>query len=55
MSKTLRVLSTLALKGAVERLSGQYQAATSVMLNADFAPTVGLARLDVLLCLIGPP
>jgi molybdate transport system substrate-binding protein len=44
MSKTLRLLSTLALKGAVERFAGQYQAATGVTLDADFAPTVGLMK-----------
>ena len=44
MSKTLRLLSTLALKGAVERLAGQYQAATGVTVDADFAPTVGLMK-----------
>ena len=44
MQSTLRLLSTLALKGAVERLAGQYQAATGVKLDADFAPTVGLLK-----------
>lgn len=44
MGMTLGLLSTLALKGAVERLAGQYQAATGVKLDADFAPTVGLMR-----------
>jgi len=44
MGKVLRVLSTLALKGAVERLAGQYQATTGVTLDADFAPTVGLMK-----------
>ena len=42
MDKVLRLLSTLALKGAVERLAGRYQAATGTKLDADFAPTVGL-------------
>jgi molybdate transport system substrate-binding protein len=42
--ENLRLLSTLALKGAVERLAGQYQAASGVKLNADFAPTVGLLK-----------
>ena len=40
--QTVRVLSTLALKGAVTRLAGQYQAATGITIEADFAPTVGL-------------
>jgi len=44
MENVLRLLSTLALKGAVERLAGQYQAATGVRLDADFAPTVGLLK-----------
>jgi molybdate transport system substrate-binding protein len=40
--QTVRVLSTLALKGAVLRLAGQYDPATGVRIDADFAPTVGL-------------
>ena len=44
MANVLRVLSTLALKGAVERLAGPYQATTGVRLDADFAPTVGLMK-----------
>ena len=44
MDNVLRLLSTLALKSAVERLAGQYQAATGVRLDADFAPTVGLLK-----------
>jgi molybdate transport system substrate-binding protein len=44
MDNVLRLLSTLALKGAVERLAGQYQIATGVRLDADFAPTVGLLK-----------
>jgi molybdate transport system substrate-binding protein len=44
MENVLRLLSTLALKGAVERLAGQYLAATGVRLDADFAPTVGLLK-----------
>jgi len=44
VTDTLRLLSTLALKGAVERLAGQYQATTGVRLDADFAPTVGLMK-----------
>jgi len=44
MGNVLRLLSTLALKGAVERLAGQYRANTGVTLDADFAPTVGLMK-----------
>lgn len=40
--QTVRVLSTLALKGAVMVLAGQYEAASGVRIDADFAPTVGL-------------
>jgi molybdate transport system substrate-binding protein len=39
---TVRVLSTLALMGAVRSLAGRYQAATSVRIDADFAPTLAL-------------
>jgi molybdate transport system substrate-binding protein len=44
MDNVLRLLSTLALKSAIERLAGQYQAAAGVRLDADFAPTVGLLK-----------
>jgi molybdate transport system substrate-binding protein len=44
MDNALRLLSTLALKGAVERLAGHYQTAAGVRLDADFAPTVGLLK-----------
>ena len=44
METVLRVLSTLALKGAVESLAGRYQAATATRIDADFAPTVGLLK-----------
>ena len=44
MESTVRLLSTLALKGVVERLAGPHQAATGVRLNADYAPTVGLLK-----------
>jgi len=40
--QTVRVLSTLALKGAVMRFAGQYEAAKGVRIDADFAPTIGL-------------
>ena len=42
MSDAVRVLSTLALKGAVHSLCGQYQAAGGVRIDADFAPTLAL-------------
>jgi molybdate transport system substrate-binding protein len=40
----LRLLSTLALKGAMHRLAADYQAAASVRIEADFAPTIGLLK-----------
>jgi molybdate transport system substrate-binding protein len=42
MENAVRVLSTLALKGAVCSLAGQYQAAGGARIDADFAPTLGL-------------
>ncbi|XIA62631.1 substrate-binding domain-containing protein [Bradyrhizobium sp. TZ2] len=42
MGDTLRVLSTLALKGAVQRLCGDFEAAAGARIDADFAPTVAL-------------
>ena len=42
MDDTVRVLSTLALKGAVHSLAGQYEAASGVRIDADFAPTLAL-------------
>jgi molybdate transport system substrate-binding protein len=42
MENVLRVLSTLALKGAMSRLAGQFQAVIATRIDADFAPTVGL-------------
>jgi molybdate transport system substrate-binding protein len=42
MSDTVRVLSTLALKGAVRGLVGRYQTAGGVRIDADFAPTLAL-------------
>jgi len=42
MSHAIRVLSTLALKGAVQGLAGQYQAAGGASIDADFAPTLAL-------------
>jgi len=42
MEDVVRVLSTLALMGAVRGLSARYQAASGVRIDADFAPTLGL-------------
>lgn len=42
MDNSVRVLSTLALKGAVARLAAAYQAASGVRIDADFAPTLAL-------------
>lgn len=42
MDNSVRVLSTLALKGAVARLAAAYQAASAVRIDADFAPTLAL-------------
>lgn len=42
MDNTVRVLSTLALKGALVRLAAAYQAASGVRIDADFAPTLAL-------------
>jgi molybdate transport system substrate-binding protein len=42
MGDTVRVLSTLALKGAVERLCGDFEAAGGARIDADFAPTLTL-------------
>jgi molybdate transport system substrate-binding protein len=42
MSDAIRVLSTLALKGAVHGLADQYQAAGGARIDADFAPTLAL-------------
>ena len=42
MEDVLRVLSTLALMGAVRGLAGRYQAAGGARIDADFAPTLGL-------------
>ena len=44
MSDAIRVLSTLALKGAVLSLAGQYQAAGGAHIDADFAPTLALLK-----------
>jgi molybdate transport system substrate-binding protein len=42
MDEPVRVLSTLALKGAVSSLAGQYVAAGGARIEADFAPTLAL-------------
>jgi molybdate transport system substrate-binding protein len=42
MDQTVRMLSTLALKGAVQSLAGQYLAASGARIDADFAPTLAL-------------
>jgi molybdate transport system substrate-binding protein len=42
MENGLRVLSTLALRGAVRSLAGEYEAASGLRLDADFAPTLAL-------------
>jgi molybdate transport system substrate-binding protein len=42
MENVVRVLSTLALKGAVASLAGRYQAVAGTRIDADFAPTLGL-------------
>jgi len=42
MADAIRVLSTLALKGAVHRLAGHFEAAGGAPIDADFAPTLAL-------------
>jgi molybdate transport system substrate-binding protein len=42
MANIVRVLSTLALQGAVRGLADRYQAETGVRIDADFAPTLAL-------------
>jgi len=42
MADAIRVLSTLALKGAVHRLAGHFEAAGGGPIDADFAPTLAL-------------
>ena len=42
MGDALRVLSTLALKGAVQSLAGHYQSTGGAPIDADFAPTLAL-------------
>ncbi len=42
MDSTVRVLSTLALRGAVHDLAGRHEAAGGARIDADFAPTLAL-------------
>jgi molybdate transport system substrate-binding protein len=42
MADGVRLLSTLALQGALIRLAKQFETATGIRIAADFAPTVGL-------------
>jgi molybdate transport system substrate-binding protein len=42
MENVVRVLSTLALKGAARNLAARYEAETGTRIDADFAPTIGL-------------
>ncbi len=42
MENVVRVLSTLALMGAVRSLAGRYEAEGGARIDADFAPTLGL-------------
>ena len=42
MENVVRLLSTLALMGAVRSLAGRYEAAGGARIDADFAPTIGL-------------
>jgi molybdate transport system substrate-binding protein len=42
MENVVRVLSTLALMGAVRSLAGRYEAGGGARIDADFAPTLGL-------------
>jgi molybdate transport system substrate-binding protein len=44
MGNAVRLFSTLALRGAVMQLAGQYQAARGLAIDADYAPTVGLLK-----------
>ena len=42
MDAAVRVLSTLALKGAVHSLAGQFETNSGLRIDADFAPTLAL-------------
>ncbi len=41
---TIRVLSTLAVMGAMRELTAQYETETDIRIDADFAPTVALLK-----------
>ena len=47
MADTVRVLSTLALKGAVHRLADQYEALMATRIDADFAPKFQQKGVDM--------
>ena len=42
MENVVRVLSTLALMGAVRQLAGRFETESGIRIDADFAPTIGL-------------
>ena len=42
MANTIRLLSTLALMGAVRNVAEKYEAVTGARIEADFAPTLAL-------------
>jgi molybdate transport system substrate-binding protein len=42
MENVVRVLSTLALMGAVRHLAGRFEQESGIRIDADFAPTIGL-------------
>ena len=44
MGNVVRLLSTLALRGALVQLAEQYRVVRGVTLDADYAPTVGLLK-----------
>jgi molybdate transport system substrate-binding protein len=44
MENLVRLLSTYALKGAVARLAGQFETATKMKIEAEFAPTLALLK-----------
>ena len=43
MGDAVRVLSTLALKGAVHNLAGPFEVASVIGIDADFTPTLAPA------------
>jgi molybdate transport system substrate-binding protein len=42
MENVVRLLSTLALMGAVRHLAGRFETEAGIRIDADFAPTIGL-------------